>query len=173
MTRKGKIARLPRQIRDELNHRLDEGEQSARLAIWLNSLEEVRAVLEMDFGSRPITEQNLSDWKQGGYVDWQQLQESREWVRIVTDEADQVAEDSGLMPLSDRISSMAALALGKVIRSLGTSAESDSAKREDLMRVLKELARLRRDDLEAARSHAWFEMVQSKRTRRARHSAAA
>ena len=70
-------------------------EQSARLAIWLNSLEEVKAVLALDFNGRPITEQNVSDWKLGGFVDWQQLQESREWVRIVTDEADQVAEESG------------------------------------------------------------------------------
>ena len=172
MTRKGKIARLPRHIRDELNHRLDDGEQSARLGIWLNSLEEVKAVLALDFNGRPITEQNVSDWKLGGFVDWQQLQESREWVRIVTDEADQVAEESGLMPLSDRVSSMAALALGKLVRGPATGAESDSAKRDDLLRVLKELARLRRDDLEAARSHGWFEMAESKR-RRARESAAA
>jgi hypothetical protein len=172
MTRKGKIARLPRSIRDELNHRLDDGEQSARLVIWLNSLEEVKAVLDLDFNGRPITEQNVSDWKQGGFVDWQQLQESREWVRIVTDEADQVAEESGLMPLSDRVSSMAALALGKLIRGLAAGAESDSAKRDDLLRVLKELARLRRDDLEAARSHNCFAMIETNR-RRAREAAAA
>ena len=172
MTRKGKIARLPRQIRDELNQRLDDGEQSARLVDWLNAQDEVQAVLALDFSGRPITEQNLSDWKQGGFVDWQQLQESREWVRIVTDEADQVSEDSGLMPLSDRISSMAALALGKVIRGLAASAESDSAKRDDLMRVLKELARLRRDDLAAVQNQNWFEMIATKR-RRARESAAA
>jgi hypothetical protein len=172
MTRKGKIARLPRHIRDELNQRLDNGEQSARLVDWLNAQDEVQATLTLDFSGRPITEQNLSDWKQGGFLDWQQLQESREWVRIVTDEADQVAEDTGLMPLSDRISSMAALALGKVIRGLAASAESDAAKRDDLMRVLKELARLRRDDLEAARCQNWFEMIASKRSRRARQSAA-
>src|SRR5262245_59668115 len=115
MTRKGKIARIPRHVRDELNRRLDDGPQSARLLDWLNAQDEVQTVVKMDFNSRPITEQNLSDWKQGGFVDWQQLQESREWVRIVTDEADQVAEESGLMPLSDRVSSMAALALGKLI----------------------------------------------------------
>jgi hypothetical protein len=172
MTRKGKIARLPRLIRDELNRRLDEGEQSARLVDWLNSQKEVQAVLAIDFNNRPITEQNLSEWKQGGFVDWQQLQESREWVRIVTDEADQVAEDSGLMPLSDRVSSMAALALGKLIRGLAAGAESDSAKRDDLLQVLKELARLRRDDREAARCQNWFEMSQSKR-RRSQRSAAA
>jgi hypothetical protein len=171
MTRKGKIARLPRHVRDALNGRLDDGEQSSHLVDWLNAQPEVQAVLALDFDGRPITESNLSDWKQGGYVDWQQLQQSREWVRIVTDEADQVAEESGLMPLSDRVSSMAALALGKLIRGLAAGAETDSAKRDDLMRVLKELARLRHDDREAARCQNWFEMIQSKR-RRAQRSAA-
>jgi hypothetical protein len=171
MTRKGKIARLPRHIRDELNRRLDDGEQSSHLVDWLNVQPEVLAVLAMDFNNRPITEQNLSDWKLGGFVDWQQLQESREWVRIVTDEADQVAEDSGLMPLSDRVSSMAALALGKLIRGLAPGAESDSTERDELMCVLKELARLRRDDREAARCQNWFEMIDTKR-RRTRRSAA-
>jgi hypothetical protein len=166
MTRKGKIARLPRHIRDDLNRRIDDGEPGTSLVQWLNSQSDVQLVLERDFNSRPINEQNLTDWKQGGYLDWQELQESRAWVRIVSDEADQVAEDSGLMPLSDRISSMAALAVGKLIRGLATGAESDDAKRADLLRVLKELARLRRDDLEAARSRTTFEMIASRR----RHS---
>ena len=165
MTRKGKIARLPRLIRDELNRRIDDGEPGNCLVQWLNAKPEVQLVLERDFNNRPINEQNLTDWKQGGFLDWQELQESRAWVRIVSDEADQVAEDSGLMPLSDRISSMAALAVGKLIRGLSAGAESDSAKRADLLRVLKELARLRRDDIEAARSRTWFEMAESQRNR--------
>jgi hypothetical protein len=171
MTRKGKIARLPRHIRDDLNRRIDDGEPGINLVQWLNAQPDVQHVLERDFNSRPINEQNLTDWKQGGYLDWQQLQESREWVRIVTDEADQVAEDSGLMPLSDRISSMAALAVGKLIRGLASGAESDDAKRADLLRVLKELARLRRDDIEAARSRGWFEMAEDKRKRSQRPAA--
>jgi hypothetical protein len=38
MTRTGKIARLPRELRDELNRRLREGEPGIRLVEWLNSL---------------------------------------------------------------------------------------------------------------------------------------
>lgn len=171
MTRKGKIARLPRHIRDDLNRRIDDGEPGTALVQWLNAQADVQHVLERDFNNRPINEQNLTDWKQGGYLDWQELQESRAWVRIVSDEADQVAEDSGLMPLSDRISSMAALAVGKLIRGLAAGAESDDAKRADLLRVLKELARLRRDDIEAARSRGWFEMAERKRERSQRPAA--
>jgi hypothetical protein len=166
MTRNGKIARLPRHIRDELNRRLDNGEQGTHLVEWLNTHDEVKRVLATDFGGRPINEQNLSDWKQGGYYDWQELQESREWVRLVTDEADQVAEDSGLMPLSDRISSMSALLLGKLIRELASQARTDSASRQDLMRALRELTRLRRDDLRVACMHDQFSLNAAKRRNR-------
>jgi hypothetical protein len=37
MTRNGKIVRLPRSIREELNRRLDNGEQGKALVEWLNS----------------------------------------------------------------------------------------------------------------------------------------
>jgi hypothetical protein len=40
------------------------------------------------------------------------------------------------------------------------------------MRVLKELARLRRDDIEAARSQNWLEMLDSKRRKLSRQAAA-
>jgi hypothetical protein len=85
MTRTGKIARLPRHIRDQLNRHLDDGEPGNRLVEWLNSLDEVKDMLYEDFGGRPVSEQNLSDWKQGGFLDWQQQQyQSCEWVRAIT-----------------------------------------------------------------------------------------
>jgi hypothetical protein len=71
MTRTGKIARLPRIIRDQLNQRLDDGEQGAPLVAWLNSLPEVQAVLTRDFEGKAIRQQNLSEWRKGGYRDWQ------------------------------------------------------------------------------------------------------
>jgi len=37
VTRNGKIARLPRAVRQELNRRLDEGEQGKKLVAWLNA----------------------------------------------------------------------------------------------------------------------------------------
>ena len=66
MTRNGKIARLPREIRDRLNERIRDGEPGTKLVPWLNSILEVQEVLEAYFSERPITEQNLSEWKQGG-----------------------------------------------------------------------------------------------------------
>jgi hypothetical protein len=174
MTRTGKIARLPRHIREQLNRRLDDGEPGTRLVEWLNTLDEVHDMLHEEFGGRPVSEQNLSDWKQGGFLDWQQHQQSCEWVRSITDEAEQVADESGIMPLTDRVSSLAALALGKVVRELAADATSDGAKRSEFLRVLKELGRMRRDDLEAARMRTAMELQDAQRRnarRRARHAA--
>jgi hypothetical protein len=158
MIRTGKIARLPRSIREQLNRRLEDGEQGAPLVEWLNRLPEVNLVLTRDFNARPITEQNLSDWRAGGYVEWQQHQESCEWVRVMAGNADHLAAESGVMPVSDRLSSMAALSLGKLIPTLAADALSDSGKRNDFWRLLRELARLRRDDFEALRVRSYREM---------------
>ena len=78
VTRNGKIARLPRAVRQELNRRLDEGEQGKKLVVWLNALPEVQAIVAAEFGGKAIREQNLSEWKQGGYRDWMAQQEALE-----------------------------------------------------------------------------------------------
>ena len=77
MTRKGKIARLPRAIREELNKRLDDNELGIRLLDWLNSLPEVQRVLARDFAARPVNKVNLSAWRSGGFQDWLSRRQAR------------------------------------------------------------------------------------------------
>jgi hypothetical protein len=69
-TRNGKIARLPREVRQELNQRLEQSEPSPQLLEWLNALPEVKKVLRDDFDGVPISKQNLSQWRQGGFEEW-------------------------------------------------------------------------------------------------------
>ena len=76
LSRNGKIARLPKPIREELNRRLDQGAPGGPLLQWLNSLPEVQAVLAADFGGRPINKQSLSQWRHGGYAEWLRLREA-------------------------------------------------------------------------------------------------
>jgi hypothetical protein len=155
MSRIGKIARLPRHIREELNRRIDDGAQGTQLVAWLNEQPDAQRVLQDSFEGRPITEGNLTEWKQGGYLDWQQHRETREWAHFVTEESDQAASQSGIVPLSDRLSAMVTRTLGMRIRQLasdpGTSSESGSTTHEELMELLDQFTRLRRDDHEAAR----------------------
>jgi len=75
MTRTGKIARLPGAVRSRLNEQLADGVPGVKLVDWLNSLPEVRKLLKEHFDGRPINEVNLSEWKGGGFVEWQAQQE--------------------------------------------------------------------------------------------------
>src|SRR5580700_6949622 len=102
MTRNGKIARLPAGIREELNQRLFNGEQGKHLVEWLNGLPKVQTVMQAAFEGRPITEDNLSEWKLGGYLAWEGGQRLAEKLRGVlegTDALQQVAKDG----LTDRM----------------------------------------------------------------------
>ena len=54
--RNGKIARLPRVVREQLNRRLQNGEQGKTLAAWLNSLPAVVVMLATEFDGKPIRE---------------------------------------------------------------------------------------------------------------------
>lgn len=90
MTRNGKIARLPKDIREELNRRLEDGEAGVRLIEWLNGLPEVVKVLAEEFEGVPINDVNLSQWKNGGFLDWQARQR-----------AEAVVEGWGISPKSN------------------------------------------------------------------------
>ena len=171
MSRTGKIARLPCPLRDELNHRLDNGEPGHCLVEWLNRKPEVARVMEAHFDARPITEQNLAEWRQGGFLDWKRHQEACDWIRSLVSEADAVTDESGIMPLSDRLCSMATLTLGRLIRSFETGTLNDKESRKEFLEILKGLVRLRRDDLEATRMRNHLEAFPPVSARRRRAAA--
>src|SRR6185436_19175686 len=101
-TRIGKIARLPNEVREQLNQRLQDGEPGEDLLRWLNRLPKVRKVLAAQFGGRPINKQNLSDWRLGGYRDWEQAEEDRARIDRLTDTI-RLAKPGDESPLSERL----------------------------------------------------------------------
>jgi hypothetical protein len=70
MARTGKIARLPLKVRDELNVRLRENESGQTILPWLNGLDVTKELLARHFNSEPISDANLSVWRQGGFAEW-------------------------------------------------------------------------------------------------------
>ena len=150
MTRTGKIARLPRPVREQLNRRLRDNEPGKRLVAWLNGLPEVQGVLVAEFAGRAITEQNLSEWKQGGHREWLVQQDVLVQVREMVAQADVLRDTAGA--LTDH--------LGLVLASRYTAAlakwdgEPKSPIGQEL-RVLRlfchDLVELRRGDHSAAR----------------------
>jgi hypothetical protein len=73
--RTGKIARLPAQIREELNFALHNGVPAVNLMRWLNAQPEVQFTLAQLFGGRPINQTNITEWVKGGYREWRSTQD--------------------------------------------------------------------------------------------------
>jgi hypothetical protein len=95
MTRRGKIARLPADIRDQINSRLQDGEEGKSILAWLNSLPEVQIILADLFHGRPVNHANFSDWKLGGYRDWLLRQNALEFARNLQDKKSLQDQDKG------------------------------------------------------------------------------
>jgi hypothetical protein len=66
----GKIARLPDEIREQLNQRLFNGEGGPQVLPWLNELPIVKQILVSQFDGVAISDQNLSNWRKSGYKRW-------------------------------------------------------------------------------------------------------
>src|ERR1700678_953605 len=92
MSRNGKIAHLSSVIRDELNQRLDHGEESTTLLPWLNALPAVQTSLQTHFDGLPITKQNLSEWHLGGFREWQIRHDLIAQARQLSEPADEMEE---------------------------------------------------------------------------------
>src|SRR5713101_3779194 len=119
-TRISKIARLPRDIREQLNRRLQDGELGQDLVVWLNSLPKIQAVVKSEFGDRPVTEQNLSDWRRAGYRDWLIQQETIEQVQRLVADAKEVAEVTKT-PLSEQLATWLAARYAVAVRGLAAA----------------------------------------------------
>ena len=151
MTRTGKIARLPRAVREELNQRLADGEPGVRLVDWLNSLPAVQQALINYFDGREINEPNLSEWKQGGYLDWEARQEMLGCTQELVAEAKAIkAATEG--SLAEHLSTVLGARYAQLLA--GWNGEVDETFQQKLkgLRLLgQEIATLRQGDVRAER----------------------
>lgn len=150
MARNGKIARLPYDTREELNHRLRNGHPAADILKWLNNDPLCKHILADQFDSPTITKQNLYEWTRGGYQAWLRLQESREQVEVLREQSSDLEKDTGDCSIADRITTLLSVQLLAAIQQLETIKDPKERwlQTKDL---LHELHRLRREDHHAAR----------------------
>jgi len=150
-TRVGKIARLPCHIRKQLNRRLQDGEPGKSLVEWINGLENVQEVLNTQFGGRPVTEQNLSDWKQGGYQDWLRHEESRQLITSLAEQQELDEAADGVV-ISDHFAALLSAEFLSLTRKMMEEKAGPEKRWQYLRDVLRELSQLRRDDHRAVRT---------------------
>ena len=94
-TRIGKIARLSHNLREHLNLKLHDGLPAKSILPWLNSLPEVKTILAADFDSRPITKQNLSEWKHGGFRDWLLQYHAAQFLQFIPSDSSSAESQDG------------------------------------------------------------------------------
>ena len=146
----GKIARLPRDIREQLNRRLQNGEEAKPLLEWLNGLPDVQSVLAAEFEGRPLTKQNLSDWKQFGFRDWQMRQSGLEFVLNL--DAENAALPKSLAgPLTEKLAGWLALRYAAAAQTLTTTDDKPETELRRLREFCGDIVALRRGDLGASR----------------------
>ncbi len=114
MARTGKIARLPLAIREELNHRLRENESGQTLLEWLNADARVQKVCKEQFGGEPVNDQNLSNWRTGGFVEWLEDQDKVLKVQRLSDLSVRLARASG----GNLSEGLMAIAVGQIQEAL-------------------------------------------------------
>jgi hypothetical protein len=113
-TRNGKIARLPHDVREEINLRLERSERSPQLLAWLNAQPPVQEVVRSEFGGEPVSKHNLSQWRRGGYQDWLTRRDFYAEVQTADDfiaERNQRSE----IPLADNAATVLAVRLGDLL----------------------------------------------------------
>jgi hypothetical protein len=150
-THNGKIGRLPKKIRDELNHRLDDGELGGRILEWLNELPDVQAVLKAEFGGSRINEQNLTNWRKGGFQHWLKQQERSVTVQQLTEDSKELNADADGVEIANHLS---AVLVAELVASARDALANITDPAERCVRVqefLQTLARVRRQDNLAGR----------------------
>lgn len=151
MARNGKIARLPREIRDALNRRLEDGGQGGRLLAWLNGLPEVVAVLAREFGGVAISKQNLCEWRAGGFAEWQARQETLDQARELAADAHEitVATDG---QLTDHLATVLAVRYASALAGWNGEVTDEFRRKLRALRGLcQDIVELRRGDHSGAR----------------------
>jgi hypothetical protein len=117
--RKGKIASLPARIREEVNRRLLDGETAPQIIKWLSSEPDVARVLEERWKGEAVSDNNISQWREGGYEDWKKQNERIEAIKTLSDYSFKLARAAG-RSLSEGAT---AIAGGRILELLETVAD--------------------------------------------------
>ena len=151
MTRKGKIARLPRETRDALNRYLQDNQPGPALLDWLNALPEVQAVLAREFDGHPVTKQNLSEWRTGGFAEWQARQEALADAREFAADAEELTQATEGR-LADHLATMLTARYATALVGWnGDLTDEFRRKLRGLRTLCQDIVELRRGDHSAAR----------------------
>jgi|ERR1044071_1093122 3-hydroxymyristoyl/3-hydroxydecanoyl-(acyl carrier protein) dehydratase len=149
-TRKGKIARLPLRIREQVNQRLQDGHDARQIMDWLSTLPEVQPVLDEHFEGNPINPGNLSEWRHGGFREWQHEQLALSLVDNLEDDT-ALGQKELAGDLTAKLARWVAIHLAASAQAMVAYEEDPKLRWTRLGELCNRLARLRRGDLSSQR----------------------
>jgi len=136
--RMGKIAGLPAPIRDQINHLIQDGVPYHVIIEKLQSPDTPPL-------PRALTENNLSDWKDGGYQDWLDDQFWRDEMRSRHETFSGLLNGADPIQLPEGGLQLATIGLCELLRDLSTSGIGGDS--DNYVRAANSLARLSRSIL--------------------------
>jgi hypothetical protein len=119
----GKIARLPKDVREELNRRLDDGQPSSEILPWVNGLPATKAILDKYFRGVAISYRNITEWRHAGYKRWQEKQESVDELKWLVEDAMDYSEVAD-GKLARGAASIATAKILKILHEIPSTPES-------------------------------------------------
>jgi hypothetical protein len=166
-----KISHLPKKLRDELGCRIEDGQPGTEIVQWLNDHSDVKAVLHERFDGRPINEQNLSDWKHHGHIEWLWRQESQAAAVRLLEESDELDDLMHGHSLTERFAALMTGELTRLaIKLLEYEANPDIRWRK-VCEINRQLSILRRDEhrlmLIRLKQRQWLARCQASHSRAA------
>ncbi|HWH70441.1 MAG TPA: hypothetical protein VNT26_13725 [Candidatus Sulfotelmatobacter sp.] len=149
MNHPSKISRLPRDLREELNRRLDKGQSGKEILAWINALPEVQAFLAAEYDGQPINKINLCNYRTTGFRQWQMRQAALEFA--LNDAADLAIPNALPDSLTHKLSQWIALRYAAAAQTMAPTDEDPESELRSLRDLCAAVVALRRGELEASR----------------------
>ncbi|MBW8864768.1 MAG: hypothetical protein JF609_07570, partial [Verrucomicrobia bacterium] len=119
---------------------------------WLNELPAAQALLAAEFGGAAINEQNLTNWKQGGYRDWRLQQEVQAF-------AQQTAGTAAALT-TEQLTTILAVRYVAVIREWQQSPMPMERRWRQMRMILQDVMKMRREEHREQRLELDWERLQ-------------
>src|ERR1700677_3496384 len=133
----GKIARLPHDIRNQLNQRLLDNQPASVILPWLNDLPAVKEILAAHFNGEPLNPQNLSRWRANGFQRWLKKQEPIAVLQELSEDADDLFR-AGRSRIATAAAALASSQILEFLRSIPPEKRTTA----DLAKIVSSLATL-------------------------------
>lgn len=149
MARTGKIARLPKTLRDAVNMALDDG-ASANAIIKIVTDAKANGATNGDGSEIEIpNDQNITNWREGGFMDWKRENERLDDMRAKREFALRIVQENEGGKIHEAGLNLAASQIFELLQDFDVSAlkERLADNPEEFSKVVSALARISKEAL--------------------------